>query len=130
MLPSKNFLYNTPHSLCINPLFTTVKSFQLANSLSTLNQCNTKTSSYTTLAAAASSRRFLRAPASTATNVCSQNQRTKPGFFQELVKKERFEKNKELKQSIKQFREEAKKLEQSDALKEARSKFVRTFFVF
>ena len=38
--------------------------------------------------------------------------------------KQGFEKNKELKQSIKQFREEAKKLEESEALKEARNKFV------
>ena len=50
----------------------------------------------------------------------------KPGFFQELVDnvKQGFEKNKELKQSIKQFRDEAKKLEESQALKDARNKFV------
>jgi import inner membrane translocase subunit TIM44 len=49
----------------------------------------------------------------------------KPSFFQDLVDnvKQGFEKNKELKQSIKEFRQEAKKLEESDALKEARNKF-------
>jgi type III secretory pathway component EscR len=117
------------------PLGTTVKSFQIANSLTSLNQCNPKTSSYT-LTLAASSRRFLLAPTTNQTNVYSQQERcfsnqrsSKTGFFQELVDnvKQGFEKNKELKQSIKQFREEAKKLEQSDALKEARSKFVSNF---
>ena len=34
-----------------------------------------------------------------------------------------FDKNKEMKESLKKFREEAKKLEQSDALKDARRKF-------
>jgi len=38
--------------------------------------------------------------------------------------KEEFNKNKELKDSVKKFREEAKKLEESDALKEARNKYV------
>jgi alanyl-tRNA synthetase len=112
------------------PLGTTVKSFQIANSLTSLNQCNT------TSTLAASSRRFLLAPTTSQTNVYSQQERcfsnqrsSKTGFFQELVDnvKQGFEKNKELKQSIKQFREEAKKLEQSDALKEARSKFVSNF---
>ena len=39
--------------------------------------------------------------------------------------KEEFNKNKELKDSVKKFREEAKKLEESDALKDARNKYVR-----
>ena len=44
------------------------------------------------------------------------------GFFDNL--KEEFNKNKEMKDSVKKFREEAKKLEESDALKEARKKYV------
>lgn len=44
------------------------------------------------------------------------------GFIENL--KEEFNKNKEMKESIKKFREEREKLEKSDALKEARSKFV------
>ena len=38
--------------------------------------------------------------------------------------KEEFNKNKEMKDTIKKFRDEAKKLEESDALKEARKKYV------
>lgn len=45
------------------------------------------------------------------------------GFFDNL--KDEFNKNKEMKDTIKKFREEAKKLEQSDALKQARDKYVR-----
>ena len=44
------------------------------------------------------------------------------GFFENL--KEEYSKSKEMKESIKKFREEAKKLEESDALKEARKKYV------
>ena len=44
------------------------------------------------------------------------------GFFENL--KEEFNKNKDMKDSISKFREEAKKLEQSDSLKEARKKYV------
>ena len=44
------------------------------------------------------------------------------GFLDQL--KEEYSKNKEMKDSIQKFREEAKKLEQSDALKEARKKYV------
>lgn len=46
-------------------------------------------------------------------------------FFSGIVDnlKEEFNKNKELKDSVKKFREEAKKLEESDALKEARNKY-------
>lgn len=43
------------------------------------------------------------------------------GFFENL--KEEFNKNKDMKDSISKFREEAKKLEQSDSLKEARKKY-------
>ena len=43
------------------------------------------------------------------------------GFFEQL--KEEYSKNKEMKDSIEKFREEAKKLEQSEALKEARKKY-------
>lgn len=54
----------------------------------------------------------------------SYSQRQK-GFFGGIVDnlKEEFNKNKELKDSVKKFREEAQKLEQSDALKEARNKY-------
>lgn len=44
------------------------------------------------------------------------------GFFENL--KEEYSKNKEMKDSIKKFRAEAQKLEESDALKEARKKYV------
>lgn len=44
------------------------------------------------------------------------------GFFDSL--KEEYNKNKEMKESISKFREEAKKLEQSESLKEARKKYV------
>ncbi|CAF4722372.1 unnamed protein product, partial [Rotaria magnacalcarata] len=37
--------------------------------------------------------------------------------------KEEFTKNKEIKDNIKKFRDQAKKLEDSDALKEARDKY-------
>ncbi|XP_032593377.1 mitochondrial import inner membrane translocase subunit TIM44 isoform X2 [Drosophila grimshawi] len=49
----------------------------------------------------------------------------RPGFFSQFVENVRSEmdKNKEMKDSIKKFREEAQKLEQSDALKSARQKF-------
>jgi import inner membrane translocase subunit TIM44 len=47
------------------------------------------------------------------------------GFFEQL--KQDYNKNKEMKESIKKFREEAQKLEQSDALKEARKKYVRFY---
>jgi hypothetical protein len=50
------------------------------------------------------------------------------GFFEQL--KEEYSKNKEMKDSIQKFREEAKKLEQSDALKEARKKYVNHFLLF
>jgi hypothetical protein len=44
------------------------------------------------------------------------------GFFENL--KEEYNKNKEMKESIKKFRDQAQKLEESDALKEARKKYV------
>ncbi|XP_068154178.1 mitochondrial import inner membrane translocase subunit TIM44 isoform X2 [Drosophila tropicalis] len=49
----------------------------------------------------------------------------RPGFFSQFIDNVRTEmdKNKEMKESIKKFREEAQKLEQSDALKSARQKF-------
>ena len=55
---------------------------------------------------------------------CNSNQRKTflGGFFDQL--KQDYNKNKEMKESIKKFREEAQKLEQSDALKEARKKYV------
>ncbi len=49
------------------------------------------------------------------------------GFLGEFVDnlKQELNKNKEMKENIKKFREEAKKLEESDALKQARRKYVR-----
>ncbi|XP_034484516.1 mitochondrial import inner membrane translocase subunit TIM44 [Drosophila innubila] len=49
----------------------------------------------------------------------------RPGFFSQFIDNVRTEmdKNKEMKDSIQKFREEAQKLEQSDALKSARQKF-------
>lgn len=49
----------------------------------------------------------------------------RPGFFSSFIDnlKQEMEKNKEMKDNIKKFREEAQKLEQSDALKSARHKF-------
>lgn len=54
-----------------------------------------------------------------------QNYSARPSFISRIVTnlKNEFEKNKEMKENIKKFREEAEKLEQSDALKEARKKF-------
>ncbi|XP_059616548.1 mitochondrial import inner membrane translocase subunit TIM44 isoform X2 [Phlebotomus argentipes] len=49
----------------------------------------------------------------------------RPGFFSQFIEniKQEMEKNKEMKESLKKFRQEAEKLEQSDALKSARQKF-------
>lgn len=49
----------------------------------------------------------------------------RPGFLSQFIDniKQDLEKNKEMKESLKKFREEADKLEQSDALKSARQKF-------
>lgn len=44
--------------------------------------------------------------------------------------RQEFSKNQEMKDNIKKFREEAKKLEESDALQQARRKYVRTFSSF
>ncbi|KAL5282352.1 TIMM44 family protein [Megaselia abdita] len=53
------------------------------------------------------------------------SQSKRPGFFQSFIEnlKQEVNKNKEIKDNIKKFREEAQKLEQSEALKNARSKF-------
>ena len=53
------------------------------------------------------------------------NQARKPGFISNIVDniKQEIQKNKEMKESLKKFRDEAVKLEQSDALKSARQKF-------
>ncbi|XP_023349719.1 mitochondrial import inner membrane translocase subunit TIM44-like [Eurytemora carolleeae] len=50
----------------------------------------------------------------------------RPGFFESLLDnlKQEYSKSKEMKESLEKFREEAKKLEESDALKEARRKFM------
>ena len=55
-------------------------------------------------------------------NYSSQGKGFLSGFIDNL--KEEFNKNKEMKESVKKFREEAKKLEQSDALRDARNKYV------
>ncbi|XP_067619833.1 mitochondrial import inner membrane translocase subunit TIM44 isoform X1 [Eurosta solidaginis] len=49
----------------------------------------------------------------------------RPGFFSQFIEnfKSELDKNKEMKENIKKFREEAQKLEQSDALQSARQKF-------
>lgn len=50
------------------------------------------------------------------------------GFLGEFVDnlRQEFSKNQEMKENIKKFREEAKRLEESDALQQARRKYVRT----
>lgn len=49
------------------------------------------------------------------------------GFLGEFVDnlRQEFSKNQEMKENIKKFREEAKRLEESDALQQARRKYVR-----
>lgn len=42
--------------------------------------------------------------------------------------RQEFSKNQEMKENIKKFREEAKRLEESDALQQARRKYVRALF--
>lgn len=58
-------------------------------------------------------------------HVTALNYSARPSFISRIVTnlKNEFEKNKEMKENIKKFREEAEKLEQSDALKSARKKF-------
>lgn len=53
------------------------------------------------------------------------NQARRPNFISQFLDnfKQEMQKNKEMKESLKKFREEAEKLEQSDALKSARQKF-------
>ena len=49
----------------------------------------------------------------------------RPGFFESFIDnlKKEYSENKDMKDSLTKFREEAKKLEESDALKDARRKF-------
>ena len=113
------------------PLSTTVKTFKLsASTSSSLTQCNRNYPPVSHLLKLEQMNSRIVANGACGGERYFSSQR-KAGFFQELVDnvKQGFEKNKELKQSIKQFREEAKKLEQSDALKEARSKFVSGLFL-
>lgn len=58
-------------------------------------------------------------------HISTLNYSARPSFISRIVTnlKNEFEKNKEMKENIKKFREEAEKLEQSDALKSARKKF-------
>ncbi|KAH0554289.1 mitochondrial import inner membrane translocase subunit TIM44 isoform X2 [Cotesia glomerata] len=53
------------------------------------------------------------------------NQARRPNFFSQFFDniKQEMQKNKDMKESLKKFREEAEKLEQSEALKSARQKF-------
>lgn len=52
------------------------------------------------------------------------------GFLGEFVDnlRQEFNKNQEMKDNIKKFREEAQRLEESDALQQARKKYVRASF--
>lgn len=54
------------------------------------------------------------------------------GFLGEFLDnlKQELNKNKEMKENIRKFREEAKRLEESDALKQARRKYVSILFYF
>uniref|UniRef100_A0A0K8UZ67 Mitochondrial import inner membrane translocase subunit TIM44 n=1 Tax=Bactrocera latifrons TaxID=174628 RepID=A0A0K8UZ67_BACLA len=56
---------------------------------------------------------------------CYSQPSRRPGFFSQFIDNIRSEidKNKEMKENIKKFREEAQKLEQSEALQSARQKF-------
>lgn len=56
---------------------------------------------------------------------------SRKGFFGEFVEnlRQEFGKDKEMKENIKKFREEAKRLEESDALQQARRKFVSSNLV-
>ena|SRR6218665_629267 len=65
-------------------------------------------------------------------HVRNLSQNNKGGFFGQVLEniKQEFEKNKEMKENLKKFREEAQKLEESDALKQARKKFVSFCYSF
>ncbi|XP_063704714.1 mitochondrial import inner membrane translocase subunit TIM44 [Culicoides brevitarsis] len=56
---------------------------------------------------------------------CQNYSGRRPGFFAQVIDniKDEMQKNKEMKENLKKFREEAQKLEESDALKAARQKF-------
>lgn len=53
------------------------------------------------------------------------NPARRPSFLSQFIEniKQEMQKNKEMKESLKKFREEAQKLEQSEALRTARQKF-------
>jgi len=53
------------------------------------------------------------------------NSAKRPSFLSQFIEniKQEMQKNKEMKESLKKFREEAQKLEQSEALRTARQKF-------
>lgn len=57
---------------------------------------------------------------------CYSSQKRQPNFFGQIVEniKQEMSKNKEMKENLRKFREEAEKLEQSDALKKARAKYM------
>lgn len=69
--------------------------------------------------------RYLLAAPSLQHNL-QQSYSGRPSFLSRIVTnlKNEFEKNKEMKENLKKFREEADKLEQSEALKSARKKFM------
>ena len=58
-------------------------------------------------------------------------QRNEDGFFGKFLKnlQQEYEKNKEMKENVKKFREKRKELEESDVLKKAREKFVCIFSI-
>jgi len=66
---------------------------------------------------------WWRAPALVQHYATDPNRR--PGFFESFVEniKQEYSKSKDMKDSLEKFRQEAKKLEESEALKEARRKF-------
>ncbi|XP_059480540.1 mitochondrial import inner membrane translocase subunit TIM44 [Neocloeon triangulifer] len=57
--------------------------------------------------------------------ILESNPQRRPSFFSQVIDniKQEMEKNKEMKENIKKFRQEAEKLEHSDALQKARQKF-------
>lgn len=62
----------------------------------------------------------------------TNNNRQNKGFLGQIFDnlKEELDKSKEMKENLRKFREEAQKLEDSEALKKARKKFVSIRFFF
>lgn len=72
------------------------------------------------------SNKVLQSPLLQVRYLSGERRGGRKGFLGELLEniKQELSKNKEMKDNIKKFREEAKKLEESDALKQARRKYV------